>query len=390
MSKKSYVGVVLADIHAGAFNAEDLMYELDESIIKYLKSLKILDFVVIAGDLFDNKLSLNSEHTKYLFVFLKKLIDICIKHNAKLRIVKGTEFHDNKQLDVLKFLANSNCDIKIIENVSDEELFENFNVLYIPEEYVSDKDEYYKNYFNENDKYDMVFAHGLVNEVAFVAKMQESEVTMAKAPIFKSEELLDVCKGPIFFGHIHKSQCIRHRIFYVGSFSRWIFGEEEPKGFFTVAYSPDTANYDIEFIENKHAKRYDTMIIDYNSSFYRDDEKQQIDYVINLVNNINTDKLRIIFNIPEDYPNPILLTNLINDVFTKHRHIKTVINNNGKEKMKKRELEEKIKTLLTTYDFIFDKAIPTEEKLSKFIKIKFNKKISTDDMRDYLYQKINI
>lgn len=390
MSKKSYVGVVLADIHAGAFKADDLMYELDECVIKYLKSLKILDFVVIAGDLFDNKLSLNSEHTRYLFVFLKKLIDICIKHNAKLRIVKGTEFHDNKQLDVLKFLANSNCDIKIIETVSDEKLFDDLNVLYIPEEYVADKDDYYRDYLNDSDRYDMIFAHGLVNEVAFVAKMQESEVTMARAPIFKSEELLDVCKGPIFFGHIHKSQCIKNRIFYVGSFSRWIFGEEEPKGFFTVAYSPDTTNYDVEFIENKHAKRFDTMIIDYNSSFYRDDEKQQIDYVVNLVNNINTDKLRIIFNIPEDYPNPVLLTNLINDIFTKHNNIKTVINNNGKEKLKKRELEEKIKTLLTTYDFIFDKSIPTEDKLSRFIKIKFNKNISTDDMRDYLYQKINI
>jgi len=390
MADKTYVGVVIADIHGGAFKAEDLIYELDESFIKYLKSLKILDFVVIAGDLFDNKLSLNSDHTKYLFVFLRKLIDICIKHNAKLRIVKGTEFHDNKQLDILKFLANSNCDIKVIETVADEELFEDFNVLYIPEEYVQDKDEYYKEYFNQSDKYDMIFGHGLINEVAFVAKLQESEVTMARAPIFKSDTLLDICKGPIFFGHIHKSQCIKERIYYVGSFSRWIFGEEEPKGFFTVAYTPHTSNYDIEFIENKHAKKFDTMTIDYNSSFYRTDETQQIEYIVNLVNNIKVDRLRIVFNIPEDYPNPILLTNLINDIFIKYKNIKTVVNNNSKEKIKKREMEEKIKTLLSTYDFIFDKATPTEEKLSRFIKIKFNKNISYDKMRDYLYQKINI
>ena len=390
MANKSYEGVVIADIHGGAFKADDLIYELDESFIKYLKSLKILDFVVIAGDLFDNKLSLNSDHTKYLFVFLKKLIEICIKKGAKLRIVKGTEFHDNKQLDILKFLATSNCDIKVIETVSDEELFEDFNVLYIPEEYVQDKDEYYKNYFSESDKYDMIFGHGLINEVAFVAKMQESEVTMARAPIFKSDLLLDICKGPIFFGHIHKSQCIKNRIFYVGSFSRWIFGEEEPKGFFTVGYTPSTSNYEIEFIENKLAKKFDTMVIDYNSSFYRNDESQQIDYIINLVNNIHADKIRIIFNIPEDYPNPILLNNLINDIFVKYKNVKTVVNNNSREKIKKREMEEKIRTLLTTYDFIFDKGTPTEEKLSRFIKIKFNKNISYDKMRDYLYQKINL
>lgn len=390
MNNKSYVGVVIADVHGGAFKAEDLMYELDESLIKYLKSLKILDFVVIAGDLFDNKLSLNSSHTKYLFVFLKKLMEICLKHNAKLRIIKGTEFHDNKQLDILKFLGNTNCDIKIFETVAEEELFEDFNVLYVPEEYITDKDEYYKEYFSESDKYDMIFGHGLLAEVAFVAKMQESEVTMSKAPIFKSDTLLDICKGPIFFGHVHKSQCIKNRIFYVGSFSRWIFGEEEPKGFFTVGYTPNTSNYDIEFIENKHAKKYDTMIIDYNSAFYRNDENQQIDYIINLVNNIKVDRLRIIFNIPEDYPNPTLLTNLINDIFAKYKHIKIIINNNSKDKIKKREMENKIKTLLSTYDFIFDKAVPTEEKLSKFIKIKFNKNIPYDVMRDYLYQKINL
>lgn len=386
----SYFGVVLADIHGGAFKAEDLMYELDEGILKYLKSLKILDFVMIAGDLFDNKLSLNSDHTKYMFVFLRKLIDICIKKNAKLRIIKGTEFHDNKQLDILNFLSNSNCDIKIFETVADEELFEDFNVLYIPEEYVSDKDEYYKDFLNKPDRYDMVIGHGLINEVAFVAKMQESEVTMAKAPIFKSEELLSVCKGPIFFGHIHKSQCIKDRIFYVGSYSRWIFGEEEPKGFFTVAYSPVNNKFKTEFIENKNAKKFDTMVIDYNSMFYKNDENQQINYILTLVSNIKADRLRIIFNIPEDYPNPLLLSNLLTDVFSKHKHIKIVINNNSKEKIKKREVEEKIRTLLTTYDFIFDKSIPTEEKLSRFVKIKFNKNISCEDMREYLYQKITI
>lgn len=388
--EKTYIGVVIADIHGGAIKAEDLMNELDESLLKYLKSLKILDFVMIAGDLFDNKLSLNSEHTKYMFVFLKKLIDICVQKNAKLRIIKGTEFHDNKQLEILKFLGNTNCDIRIFEHVADEELFKGFKVLYIPEEYLADKDEYYKEYFSECGRYDMVIGHGLINEVAFVAKMQESEVTMSKAPIFKSDDLLDICKGPVFFGHIHKSQQIKDRIFYVGSFSRWIFGEEEPKGFFTVGYTPDTGKFDVEFIENKLAKRYDTMVIDYNSSFYREDENQQIDYVINLVNNISVDKLRLVFNIPEDYPNPILLTNLINDIFSKYRHIKVVINNNSKEKIKKREVEEKIKALLTTYDFIFDKSISTEEKLSRFVKIKFNKNISCDAMRDYLYQKINI
>lgn len=388
MSEKTYIGAVISDIHAGAIKAELLSEELDKSFLKYLKSLKILDFVVITGDLFDNKLSLNSEHTKHIFIFLKKLIEICISKNAKLRIIKGTEFHDNRQLEIFKFLYNTNVDMKIFDTVGEEELFPNFNVLYIPEEYMQDKDEYYKEYFSK--EYDMIFGHGLVNEVAFVAKMQESEVTMNKAPIFKSEQLLDVCKGPIFFGHIHKSQCIKERIYYVGSFTRWIYGEEEPKGFMMVAYTPDTSKYEVEFIENKNAPVYNTMVIDYNSSFYRNDENQQIEYILTMVKNLHVDRIRIIFNIPEDYPNPILLTNLINDIFSKYHNIKTVINNNSREKQKKKEMEDKIKNLMTTYDFIFDKSISTEDKISRFIKLKYNKDIPIDKMRDYLYQKINI
>lgn len=388
MSEKTYVGAVISDIHSGAMNGEELLNELDKIFLKYLKSIKVLDFVVITGDLFDNKLSLNSEHTKTIFIFLKKLIDICVDHNAKLRIIKGTEFHDNRQLGLLKFVYNSNVDIKVYDTVSSEELFPDFNVLYIPEEYVSDKDAYYSSYFSHN--YDMIFGHGLVNEVAFVAKMQESEVTMNKAPIFKTEELLNITKGPIFFGHIHKPQCIKDRLYYIGSYSRWVYGEEEPKGFMLVAYTPTTGKYEVEFIENTLAPIYNTIVVDYNSQFYKNDEEKQIDYIITMIKNLNLDRIRVIFNIPEDYPNPTLLTNILNDIFSKHKHIKIIINNNSREKIKKREMEEKIKTLLSTYDFIFDKSISTEEKISKFIKIKYNKDISVGRMREYLYQKINI
>jgi len=384
---KSLIGAIIADIHFGAMSAKTLYTELEDGFLKYLKSLKILDFVIISGDLIDNKLNLNSDHVKYLFLFMKKLMEICAKKNTKLRIIRGTLSHDNQQLDVLKFFSNFNVDFKVIETVDDEELFPNFKVLYIPEEYVLDKDEYYKKYFNNN--YDMIFGHGLLNEVAFIAKMQESEVSMTKAPIFKSEELLNICKGPIFFGHIHKSQCIKERIFYTGSYSRWVYGEEEPKGFFICAYTSETSKYETEFIENKLAPIYNTMIIDYSSAFYRDDQNQQLDYIIRMVENLNVERLRIIFNIPETYENPILLTNLINDIFIKYKHIKVIINNNSKEALKKRELEEKVRLLLTKYDFIFDKSVSSEEKLSRFIKIKYNKEIPIDAMRNYLYQKIN-
>ena len=389
MKNDCYVGLVIADIHAGAMDSDRLFYELDENFIKYIKSMKIIDFIVIAGDLFDSKLSLNSEHVRNIFAFLKELADLCVKKNIKLRIIKGTESHDNKQLDTLRFLSNSNLDIKIFDKVCDEELFHGCNVLYIPEEYIPSKDDYYGEYLRGNKKYDMIFGHGLMNEVSFAAKMQESEVTMSKAPIFKSGELINICKGPIFFGHIHKPQVIKDRIFYTGSFSRWCFGEEEPKGFRSVVYTPETGNFKTEFIENKDAKTYDTIIIDYKSSFYKDDDNKRLDYIIGLVTNSTSHKLRLIFNIPEDYPDPTLLSNMITETFMNYRDVKVIINNNSKEELKKREMESKIRNLMDKYGFIFEKGVSVDEKLSKFIKVKYNRDINVEKMRKYLYEIIN-
>ena len=45
--------------------------------------------------------------------------------------------------------------------------------------------------------------------------------------------------------------------------------------------------------------------------------------------------------------------------------------------------------LLTKYEYIFDKSIAPEEKLSRYIKMKYNKDINISNMRNYLYQKIN-
>lgn len=390
----TYVGVVIADIHAGAFGGAILYNELNKCFIKHIEKMKLLDFIVIAGDLFDSKISLNSAHTKYIFKFLKELIEICKERNIKLRIIKGTESHDNQQLDSIERLIDDRCDMKIISTVTVEYLFDDFKCLYIPEEYMKDPMEYYKPFFEntvyDNNMYDMIFGHGMVDDVSFVAKNQQSEITMAKAPIFKTAKLIEISKGPIFFGHIHKAQNIKDHMYYTGSFSRWCFGETEPKGFMTVAYNTDNSAYDVEFIENTYAQTYDTMIVDYNSDFYKDDPNQQLEYLISVVKTATSTHLRVIFNIPDDYPKPSLLINMINDIFNNLSGIKIVINNNAKETQRKKEIEEKTKQLLNMYDFLFDKGITPEDKISRYINIKYNKNIPIEKMRDILYQKLSI
>lgn len=390
MNKPVYTGIELADLHFGTVPAEIFYKELEEGFIKYAQSLAILDFIFIAGDFFDCKMPLNSDHTKYALMFFKhKLIPLCKEKNTKLRIIKGTRFHDNDQLDILELIGDTDCDIKIFDTVSEEELFNGVNVLYIPEEYIADKDEYYKEYFTKEKYYDMIVGHGLFGETAFAAKNQESEVTMSKAPIFNSKDIARICKGPIFFGHIHTSKIIRDQIYYIGSYSRWVFGEEEPKGFTVSIYTPDTGKYKVEFVENKLARKYDTMVL--TSDFYKDKAdsdiaKEALDISLLALK----DKLRVIYNIDENHPNPSLLNSLLVDIFGKQKEIKLIVNNNSKEQQKKNEMDEKLNRLKDIYDFIFNKSIPIEEKLSQFIKIKSKKDIHPDKIREYLYDKLNV
>ena len=215
-------------------------------------------------------------------------------------------------------------------------------------------------------------------------------MSMNKAPIFKSGDLLRMSIGPIFFGHIHINQCYRKRFFYCGSFSRWVFGEESPKGFYVTAYTPKTGKFKAEFIENKLAKEYKTVKIEDGSALYKLDSDKQLEFLLDMTKRNDYYKLRLIFNIPETYENPQLLSGLITDIFSKQNNIKVVINNNSKEILKKKEAEDKIKNLLSVYGFIFDNSIEIDEKICRFIKTKNNKDISIKKMRKYLYEKINI
>jgi DNA repair exonuclease SbcCD nuclease subunit len=371
----NYKGLIISDIHIGSIKAKKLKEELYKGFIKYLQEKDNINYIVITGDLFDTKLSMNSEHAKLVFSFIRDLINICTERNIKLRIIKGTEYHDNNQLDLLLSIKHDECNMRIINTVTEEELFTGYNVLYIPEEYLTDKDEYYKEYFTKpNGYYNMIFGHGMINEVAFIASVQESALTMSRAPIFKSEDLLRISSGLCFFGHIHTHQVIKDRIVYVGSYSRYSFGETEPKGFIL------TDGIEFELIENKEADTYNTHIL----NVYNDFDKTNIDDINKMIEDSSCDNLRLIFNIDESHENSKYISDILKDVFGKLKNVKIIIKNNVINGLKKKESDERIKNLMIKYDFIFDKGMSMEEKLVKFIKLKYDVVISIDHIYEYL------
>lgn len=377
---KSLVIVTIGDIHFGAMDSKILLKELREEFLDRLKQMPIIDMIVITGDTYDHKLSLNSNHTKACFSFMRELCDIAVAKNAAVRVIKGTLSHDNDQLDNLHMFSDM-CDFKII-NALEGEFFRGSNILYMPEEYLDDDESYYDEWVNTT--WDLIFGHGMIKEAAFIAHKQESAITMKKAIILKTEKMLDVCKGIILFGHIHTAGKYKKRFYYGGSFSRWCFGEEEDKGFNIVYYNPEhPEKVKVEFMVNKQARIFDTVTLDIRSS----DIERVCETIKNAIDMTHYDKKRVIVNLSEEISNARLMASMITEIFGKYENVKLVINSLAKEQIR-RNNDEKVERLLEEYGFIFDKTLSKEEKIYRYINKKYNRNIPVDKIRDYLFNKL--
>lgn len=371
----NYVFAILADIHWGKTNFPDKYYiEMKKNVIDKINKLPILDAIIICGDYFDRVLSMHHDASIMAIKMIHDLINIAEDKKAKIRVIMGTKSHDNDMLKWFTLLANeSNIDLLVIYSVKSEELFDNFKVLYLPEEYIESYEDYYKDYFIPNE-YNMVFGHGLIDKAAFISKQQESEFTSIHAPVFKSDDLLKISKGPIFFGHIHIRTVIKKRIYYVGSISRYSFGEEIEKGFMICFYNTKNDKYNIEFIKNNDAPEYNTYRFEVNV----DTNYQQLMDKIKLCDG---DYIRLIFNNNgADQSLLIYLTNL------NSKTIKVVIDNSN-EKKQIMERDAKTKLILHEYDFLFDKNIDYSEKIYKYLIKKGVQDLTPERIKQLLYEK---
>ena len=374
----------IADIHFGIHSTKKLYEELDTIFISYISNNDI-DIVFICGDLFDAKLYVNSSNTKLATAFWMKLMRVCTRKDIKVRVVGGTLSHDNDQVPLLETISQDfPVDLKYYPQVSTEEIFPDFKVLYLPEEYVSNGAEYYKEYLGDN-KYDMIVGHGLLKEVGFCALKQESEKSISSAYMFDTNELIKCCYGPIVFGHIHEHQLIKSYAFYCGSFSRWSYCEEGDKGFLVFDYNTSKKTFDYEFIINTLATKYDTMEIKcINKNNEQEDIlfKRILDEIKMLVDGLEYDNLRLKFYILDGIKNIGLLTSLITATFGKYKNVKIVIENKIQKNMEK-DLNEKLTILMDRYGFIFDKNMPRANTVSKYIETRYKENISVEDILKY-------
>ena len=379
MKQNLFNVAVIADIHFGAIRPEQLYTELKESFLDFIKD-KYLDMIVIAGDFFNSIISLNSQSALKAFKFMRELVEICEKNEIKyVRIIEGTLSHDNLQiLNFQNYESNKKVDFKVITTVREESLSNGLNILYFPEEYMEDPISYYKDYICKPSKYyDFIFGHGMFKETSFVK--DDSESMISKAPIWDSKFLSSICRGPIFFGHIHTSQIIRKHIYYTGSFSRWVYGQEEDKGFYIFTYHMETGKYLTEFIVNKLARRFDTTKVFLEKAL----ETQTIDELIKRLKLFKVDNLRIqvlVEALQKDYSLPI---SIMKEYFTGKPGYKFELID-LREKAQHQQMEEKINKLSSDYEFLFDDNLPVQTKIHKFIKRKYEKDVSEEKIMNLL------
>lgn len=378
-------GLVFADLHIGVMNLTQQYREIENVLFASIKKYKP-DFIISLGDFFDHKASLNDSLSYYSFLVFTKIISICeeIGINPKIRFVYGTESHEWKQYKIIE-TAKTNLDIRVIHYCEEEELFPDFNVLYIPEEHIYSKSEYYEKYLSNAKRYDYIFGHGVIREVMKEAALSsdKDESKRKKVPVFSTGELMYACKGQTYFGHYHINTNMNDEVIYCGSLNRWIFGEEDPKGMYYIEKKND--EYNNEFIENEYAEIYKTIYFGYDSKIFKDMSllNNKLSQIEDMIKDGVINKVRFEFNIPPDIDNPEYIIKVINDKYKFNQNVKINIVNGYIDEKRKKDKEELEQWNIENAPLL-DPNKSIEEKVSYFISVEYKRDINPEKIKIYL------
>jgi UDP-2,3-diacylglucosamine pyrophosphatase LpxH len=250
--------VAIADIHFGITQIppDELYLNLVTRFIAHVKELQP-DAILIVGDLYDAKFSLNSEVAIYCNRFMDDLIEACPE--TEILLLEGTRSHDAGQTANFTHLAKRRgAKFQIVRQTQVVDLA-GLKVLGVPEEYHNNKKPYEPFIGEGRGPYDFVTFHGTLEHLAFHAKSGGSRGGQKNKLTFSIDEFAGNVRGLIICGHDHHHSEYKNSV-YCGSFTRWKHGEEEPKGFLRLDYDEVKGKVTKkEFIENPDAPLYTTV-----------------------------------------------------------------------------------------------------------------------------------
>lgn len=371
-------GITINDLHFGLPASPRIYNEASTIILDFIEK-NDLDVIHINGDYFDRKLSFSEPAALLAMKFFYQLRELCIKKKIKLRFIHGTMSHERGQTEMFNKFASKYLDMKVINTVSEEELFPGFNVLYVPEEYPVNADEFYAPF--KEKQYEAIMMHGMWDFLAMSSMIEESNRTdFQTAPIFIYDDWKQmVPHGMILCGHIHARHVYKKKIFYPGSFSAWDFTDLSERGFAYYTYDTEKKYYNVKLINNNLCPTFGTITLDnlgldlenYDVNDFQEAVKLAAEKYDNFRVDIDTTKLSA--------ENVEIL--------------KKVYKDNPKVKIK--ILEKKMMLLeeetdkYSRYEYIFKNLLPIEDVILKFIQEDLSEnpgsdKITLDEIKDII------
>lgn len=368
-------GITINDLHFGIKDSKRLYEELSQ-FKDYLNN-NAADLLVIDGDYFDCKLSIGDPASFYAMMFFKELVDIVKKKKIIFRMIQGTRSHELNQLQIFKPYENDlNMDFKIIETVSEEDLL-GLHVLYVPEEYPENADEYYAEY--KAKKYNIMFAHATFDFVAQPGQIEQSKKNTHTAPVLIWKEWKDALEnGFATVGHIHGRNVYGKKIFYSGSFTRWNFGERSEKGFTAFEYNTETNEYNVCFINNDMAPAYDVVSVQELGLNLDESSVEQIKEAINPFIGEPKDNLRIdLAGLSKEK------IEILKEFYKPMPNIKVEIRENKKALLKESAAK---KEEFEKWHYITKRQLPIPQMIQKYCKEEMQKDLTLENINSAINQ----
>lgn len=372
--------LALADLHWGALDAKT-QYQHLYPVFSFLKHMDHeIDMIVLCGDYFDYRLTLNSKAALLAVHWLHELVDLAKETGVQnISIIKGTEDHDNNQLEVFRDLEDKFFHIYRTNTV--DESLPGLKCIFCPDENINWKD-YEEKYMEHLLSHpDIGFFHGSFDIVLPDIMVQLSEETSAKSIVYPFGELKSFIKGPIIAGHWH-DRYVNPPLHYVGSYDSWAHGEENTKGFGYILYDTDTSKYKYFHINNPLARIYKTILCDTRLFQGSQDYQKLIQDVREMKKKDPELQLRILFHISDDRPENDQYLSALKHAFINNRSIKVVVKDLVKREKMKKEREETSKES-SQYQFIFESG-PISKKIQEFIFQSKGKEIPLDAIERHI------
>lgn len=231
--------VVTSDLHFGnpKIDPNSMLLKLRKFLYPELRDCHLF---IIAGDLYDQLLTVGSKAHVAASNFISDIFTISDFTGMQVRILHGTYTHDRDQLSVFSALATDKTRYKIVNHIECEEISDlrcgqdvintTLKVGYLPDNLSYRHSEDVLGYLQKVmtclgwGHLDLLIGHGTF---AHVIRSDGHRPPC----LYEQAQFKDIVQGPIVMGHIH-TPGRNHNVYYCGSFERLAHGEEEKKGFY--------------------------------------------------------------------------------------------------------------------------------------------------------------